>query len=668
MATLRHAKFLGNIEKKLQSEAKNNRLILLAKSGQVGVEPPLLRGDKIYPKMKQIVSKAQHEVLIMGYKMDNSDAEKDLVEALKSLNEKASLTGKKIRVRILINKKSGGAAIASNPTPDNIFKKGMPNLSNLDFQYAEHVHSGFGSYHSKMIVVDNEIAMLSSCDLVSSNNYKNNESKYVDVSTILHGRDFVDNIRQDFVKGWNSDSSEASGGRKKEIPKSIPMTEKKMDKDVKLIPAVNALYLSKKANGNIFRRSQLSPYTIALIEAINRAETSINVLSPNLNHPLIIQALAEAVKRNVKVNISLDKNMNDFSEAKQVAGGTNQQGIQSLYDAIMHLPDNKKALLDVRWATNDEGDKLVKLKDTQHVHARMICIDDEIVFAGSSVLDKQSVYHSRECDVVMHSPVVATSYNEKIFNKIFSKAKKINDDPGNLILTTADKSTFKRLDSFLDKILDNIKILLNTTVTNQKEQQSRKEQIKQLRLDLMLVKRNLHYCRDQGGHYRLLKTKENHAEKLLNNVSSKINIKKLSTSPPSKTKYFSFLRGRSKTPVSSLPDSKEKNDCEQLIMLIEKFKHLKSSFFSHRSEKKSIQQKMIAIIKKINKSYTAKEMQSLDNYFEGNDAISKGISDILGREPRAQIDWGILKSNLPSQNRINIEMARMVRSSSLPRK
>ncbi len=422
-----HPEFLRELQKEICLNAvKGNKSTSAARLGEVEVERPLLKGEQMLPRMKEIVKNAKQEILISGYKIDkDSDGEKDLIEALEHLNNQP-IQGNKIRVCILINKKNGPASFFTKPTPSNSFREGLINIKNLDIQYVEHQHSGFGSYHQKQILVDGTTAILSSSDLMKRNDYKDKTARWVDMSSILKGETFVGYLRDDFRQAWDSSYSKSQGFIKAAIPTQL-------NQPIKLAPApekVPALFLSKKAEGNVLARNHLSPYAVAVIKAINIAKKEINVMTPNLNNPQIITALVNAVRRGVKVNIVMAKNMNDRNERLPFAGGTNQTGVQTLYNAL----DKNYLNLEVRWVKDNNGSIIQgDLKNSNMLHARMVTVDEEIVLAGSSVMDQQSIYHSRESDVVIQSKKTAKLYLENIFLPVFNNAVNIFNDPLNVI-------------------------------------------------------------------------------------------------------------------------------------------------------------------------------------------------------------------------------------------
>lgn len=414
--------FISYLSAKLEKErAHGNKLILSCQRGITGIEPPLMRGHQIYPRMRELIANAQREVLIMGYKLHTDcDGEKDLLEGLRALSKSAKEKNRIIGVRILINKREGAAAAAtlklSNPTKP--FLAGM-HFENLNIQVVAHPHSYFGSFHSKMIIVDSNTAMISSCDISKDNNYRDGSSNWVDNSTVFHGKSFVAHIRDDFLQAYHS--KRVMGHEKAPMPvklKSVP----EIELDTKL-ECTQALFISKKANGNLLNRKHLSPYAIGILEALKHAKESVNIMTPNINDEIIITELANAVERGIKVNIIMGRNKGDKAESLPCAGGTNQDAMTLLYKELEKRGCKNKHKLDVRWATDDSGETIIPDKHPQTVHARVVIIDD-IVFVGSSVLDKQSIYHSRECDAIMQSKSIRDMYLKRIFLSNFYKGIK----------------------------------------------------------------------------------------------------------------------------------------------------------------------------------------------------------------------------------------------------
>ena len=171
----------------VEAKQKGNRLISIVEEGTIGVDIPRLKGEQIFPRMEEIVREAKSEVLIMSYKIDaESDGEAHLKTALDSLSKKAQESGEKIVVRLLINRRGGPASIVKPNAANNYFRELKPETyPNLDFQYIEHSHNAFGSFHAKMIIVDNETAILTSGDMMKVDNYSKGNQDGLNVVLIF---------------------------------------------------------------------------------------------------------------------------------------------------------------------------------------------------------------------------------------------------------------------------------------------------------------------------------------------------------------------------------------------------------------------------------------------------------------------------------------------------
>lgn len=404
-----------------------NFLNLRSDIGNGHVESPLLRGSNVFPRIKKAIISAKFEVLIIGYKIDtNSDGEKDLSDALEELSKRASDNQTVITVKILINHRAGVASIfrPNASYSNNKLRQLKGNeYPGLNIEYIEHTHSAFGAYHAKQFIIDNRLAILCSGDLTKVQNYREGEPGRIDIATILHGRNIVQYIRNDFITAWNSSSSQPLQGEKsilsEELEKYSPDAEEIDSVDINALTESNIpiLYISKKENGNLLQRNHYSPHTIAVLTMIENAEYQIDIMMPNLNETAIIEALADAYARGVGINIVMGKYHNDSGEGKPFLGGTNRQAIKQFFDALQKRNVQHFDRLNIRWAA--DNNVIVSEHDvTKCLHAKLVCVDD-VVIMGSSVLDKQSVYHSREGDACIQSPLVADQYRNKIFNPVF---------------------------------------------------------------------------------------------------------------------------------------------------------------------------------------------------------------------------------------------------------
>jgi phosphatidylserine/phosphatidylglycerophosphate/cardiolipin synthase-like enzyme len=437
-----HSRFITELKGYLtEQREQGNSLILKAEVSWGAVFRPKVMGAEIIPASIEAIKRAEEEVLIMGYKLNKGcEPTDDLRKALKSLNDKRKESDKKIRVRILINAVTG---LGSHWGPSSLPERFEDiEFSNLDFQYIEHQHSMFGSYHTKYIIVDGNEAFLSSGDFAKDKNYKTGIG-CIDIGTHLMGN-IVKTIRDDFAHAWTSSSKQDF------IPENLNEANQPFNSasqisnsEVSLVANdVAMLHISKKANGYFFNRRYLSPTILALVFAIKNAKSAINIMTPNFNIPEVIEALADANARGVTINIIMSPHMNESREDTAFMGGSNLYGVKKLFSTIRQCENNDLSKLHVRWSVNNDTGKIVKSSDTKNepfvIHAKLACIDD-VVIAGSSVLDLQSAYYSRESDICIDSHEVTQTYLKEIFFPFFDRGAEVYfDQEGKLIFTVQE--------------------------------------------------------------------------------------------------------------------------------------------------------------------------------------------------------------------------------------
>lgn len=407
--SLKHPGLFIQLQRALDKAAvAGNQAILTAQTGEARVTLSLPSQD-ISQSLIEIITSANKEVLVMGYDLDkNTEPVNNLKNALDKLNAKSDQNNK-IRIRILVDRPLSVASMFNNPINNNTMQEYLIQYPNLDFQYGEHGYKALGSYNSKMIIIDNHTAIIPSAGLNS--NHKN----LAGLATLIQDSELITYLRQDFISAWDSSYTATLAGKKTPIPSELQIPN--------TMPEANAqvFFLSKKAQGA--SRKHPSPYSIALKEAIIKARNIINLTTTQLNNPEVIQSLVEAIKRGVKVNIVITKNMNRASMAEK---GNNFSAMQLLYDQIGQA-HNK---LDARWRIDEDNLNLIEAPGREKLpQLNMVSIDNEIIFTGSSSLNQQSFFHSREADLVIHSATVAKNYNERLFLPIFNKGISVLKDP-----------------------------------------------------------------------------------------------------------------------------------------------------------------------------------------------------------------------------------------------
>lgn len=379
---------------------------MLAKNNQLDcIEKPVTGNQEISQETVKLIKNADKEILFQFYKFHpDSDSGQDILNALKILNEKARTKNKKITIKFLINHREGLAAAFTSKyqKPIPAIKKTIETLglSNLSFEYATHSHGLFACYHTKQIIVDGKKGMLRSGDVTHQHNYKKGALGQKEIVTLVNGQ-LAEAMKADFDKSWQAVKNKQIFRKKEKLPPDYFSNK------------AWALLLTQNSSNDILRRHP-SSFKKALITEINAAKISINILTPNLNDPDIIQALCKACNRKVKVNIVMGKYHNQKGESYSIMGGTN---IDTAIKMFKTIDLGKEQYLQIHWAT-DKNKKVVQDRAPGTLHAKLLLIDEKLVFTGSSPLDLQSMYHSKETNLVFHSSEKAKPYTE-IFNHIF---------------------------------------------------------------------------------------------------------------------------------------------------------------------------------------------------------------------------------------------------------
>jgi len=388
-------------------------------------------GPEIAPAIGQYIENADQEVLIQTYNLDHeSDFWKEIMAALIALNEKAQGDNKEISVKIMVNMRVGPAAWATKSKSDPFepwLKKNerevyeitegqcKTQVPNLKIKTVLHKHKSFNAYHSKVYVIDNKTVILCSGDPVKNSNYKNVRKGRTETATSIASPFLAKQLGAAFKYRFN-----------KNRRRHPPVPRKFVKYGVTQANPGKLLLLVKSPSTDPLKRSLFfSPYKIAILEAIHRANKCIDIMMSNINDRDIIKALTKAANRGVKINVITGKWHCDSRETKPFMGGTNQAAIARLFKFI------KKQYWDnvrVHWAIDSQQRLLQDDSDprlgadastTEVVHGKMVLVDEKWVLTGSSPLDMQALYHSAECDVLIEDETIAKEYKRR-FNEVFN--------------------------------------------------------------------------------------------------------------------------------------------------------------------------------------------------------------------------------------------------------
>lgn len=351
----------------LRSE-EDNPLIEQLSCGDVSresIQP--LDNVEINESPKGLISGANSEVLIQSYKFETgSEGHYIISEALEEVRKRALREKSPVTVNILINTRGKLPELLLKPNEQVNLRDELP--ADNDFFHVNivyHQAEAFGSYHSKMILVDGREAILRGGEPSRVNTATRiNTSKkepLVETGARFSGP-LVGSLREDFTRSWNKYCNDSQ-------KMSLQNTQVADVSD-----SLSVGFISKKANGNPFLyRDKKGPFKIAYLMALESAKDNVKIITPNLNDPDIIKAIADACNRGVKVQILMSKTFNDPREAK--LGGTNTDSVRKIVRLIdrHNLPN-----LKVNWSTNRQGE-VTKLQEQGGVHGKYACFDDKFV-------------------------------------------------------------------------------------------------------------------------------------------------------------------------------------------------------------------------------------------------------------------------------------------------
>ena len=139
-----------------------------------------------------------------------------------------------------------------------------------------------------------------------------------------------------------------------------------------------------------------------LLAAFAAARHEINIISPNLNDPNVMEALAAAARRGVKVNILLPK---DYLFLKSLFDRSTNRAVVRW---IERMPRDDRQRVSLRWFSEDG-------KSYADTHAKFVSIDRRWCYVGSQNMDNQSWSFSRELGVGIDSDDITERLMREIF-------------------------------------------------------------------------------------------------------------------------------------------------------------------------------------------------------------------------------------------------------------
>ncbi|KAL4779740.1 hypothetical protein BJX76DRAFT_339963 [Aspergillus varians] len=159
--------------------------------------------------------------------------------------------------------------------------------------------------------------------------------------------------------------------------------------------------------------STVVPQNAAFLAAINNAEHSIFIQTPNMNAEPLLEPLLEAVRRGVIVTCYLCLGYNDAGQLLPFQNGTNEMISHRLYDSL-DTDDERSRLRIFNYIGKDQTQPIHNKFKKRSCHVKLMIIDEAVAIQGNGNLDTQSYYHSQEVNLLLDSPLICRAWLDAI--------------------------------------------------------------------------------------------------------------------------------------------------------------------------------------------------------------------------------------------------------------
>ena len=174
-----------------------------------------------------------------------------------------------------------------------------------------------------------------------------------------------------------------------------------------------------------------TPQNSAWISAINHAQRSILIQTPNMNAEPLMEPLINAARRGVIVTCYLCLGYNDAGELLPFQNGTNEMIANRLYNSL-ESDEEKSRLRVCYYVGKDQTRPIHNSFKKRSCHIKLMIVDQQIAIQGTLMrpyythvllilvclgngnLDTQSFFHSQEINVLIDSEMVCRAWTELI--------------------------------------------------------------------------------------------------------------------------------------------------------------------------------------------------------------------------------------------------------------
>lgn len=487
------------------NQSKNSSQDQLSKIISLNVaNKPYMYGKGIFNEIANLIKNAEFEILMSHYKITDNQTWQLILNSLDELNQS---TDKEVKLLIRVNRHS---LAGEKFKPFGSAKSALSKLLDKDWKnikitlYANRSEGlGFGSQHSKFIVVDKKNALISSADPCEDNDYLEKDEGQFEMAIKLNGDlsqladNFYNSVR--LLSEYTPNKRLPNQSEQQRLMNSEAEITQPVNKPEKIISQSDVLdnVIEKNGEQSLIRQDHImdavqqdftpadamflfkdnkgimskhykeynAPAKTAILKLINNLKSPITIVTPNLNDKEIINAIAEQAACGREITIYLPRHRNRTAE--NLHGGDNIKKMEELKAAILAKSSNNEipSTFNLRWTKDSEGKHgTYKQVFSKNPHAKYFQTGNYMII-GSTNLDQQSMYYSAETDVLINNDKLPEQYTNEI-NQNF--AGKYFDDNNALEIFKSD--LLDKLDNQLAKLnsasnqyylLNNVMIQIN---------------------------------------------------------------------------------------------------------------------------------------------------------------------------------------------------------------
>jgi len=382
-----------------------------------------LDGPQIFPAFRELIASAKHDVALQTYVWEaDSDPANDIIGGIADLARRRAANGATspviVRFAFDVSTLGYGSQVDALPKAWAAVAALQLDPRYVQFELAGVERTAFGALHKKTLVVDGRDAIITGANPQAHHDYA---TPWRDAGFRFSG-EIAQALEDDFADTWSRAQRWTCAGDLTGEWSACSAPTTAMERLEQPLAASDAclpmLTVTRQADPTPSNRID-NPQDQAFLAAFAAAQTSIHIQTPNLNDDAAKQALIEAIQRGVTVDVVLSKGFNDDTEVLPGQGGTNEENVQLLYDALVAAGvTNACDKLRFRWHAQDGV--AVLGNGAYASHAKYASIDDAIVIVGTANMDTQSWNNSREIDVIVDDAALTQAWDAQMFDQEFA--------------------------------------------------------------------------------------------------------------------------------------------------------------------------------------------------------------------------------------------------------